>query len=143
MRHASLSLLFALSLLAPLAQADETLPTVVPSASVEPRPVENVAAQELTVLQQRLAESERQRNELAAQLANGTTAERDTALLSRLRQENQRLKLQLKEAQANRSPSLVSDDQMWFAIGGGVALLSLLIGLFARGGQRQRRQWIN
>ncbi|MDU9412912.1 hypothetical protein [Pseudomonas sp. zfem005] len=143
MRHASLSLLFALSLTVALAQAEEALPTVAPNVAVEPRPVENVAAQELAALQQRLAESERQRNELAAQLANGTTAERDTALLARLRQENQRLKLQLKEAQADRSPRLVSDDQMWFAIGGGVALLSLLIGLFARGGRRQPRPWIN
>jgi SH3 domain protein len=60
-----------------------------------------------------------------------------------LRQENQRLKLQLKEAQASPLPRLLTDQQQWFVTGAGVALLALLCGIFASGASRKRRQWLN
>ena len=99
------------------------------------------AGSQITGLQQRLKESERQRGELNKQLqsANG---ERESALTG-LRQENQRLKLQLKETQASPLPRLLTDQQQWFVTGAGVALLALLCGIFASGGRRQRRQWLN
>ncbi|MDB6142312.1 MAG: translation initiation factor 2 [Pseudomonas sp.] len=93
-------------------------------------------------LQQRLKESERQREELSKQLQNADN-ERESAQLIRLRQENQRLKLQLKEAQAVSPQRILTDQQQWFVAGGGVALVALLCGIFASGGRRQRRQWLN
>jgi hypothetical protein len=70
--------------------------------------------------------------------------ERESPVLARLRQENQRLKLQLKEAQASSPlPRLLTDQQQWFVIGAGVALLALLCGIFASGASRKRRQWLN
>lgn len=105
-------------------------------------PLSLSAGSQITELQQRLKESERLREELTQQLQNANS-ERESALLSRLRQENQRLKLQLKEAQASPLPRLLTDQQQWFVIGAGVALLALLCGIFASGGRRQRRQWLN
>ena len=105
-------------------------------------PLSLSAGSQITVLQQRLKESERQREELSQQLQNAD-AERESAQLSHLRQENQRLKLQLKEAQAGAVPHLLTDQQQWFVTGAGVALLALLCGIFASGGRRQRRQWLN
>ncbi len=69
--------------------------------------------------------------------------ERDVALLNRLRQENQRLKLKLKEAQAQRPEQLLSEQQMWFAIGAGTALLAFIVGRLS-GGRRNKRQsqWV-
>jgi hypothetical protein len=140
-----LPLLLTAALLCSLAQAEEPLqsaplaestPTVAPSAA----PPELVA--QLDQLQRQLADSERQRDELNARL-EAASGERENAQLTRLRQENQRLKLQLKAAQASQPPRLLSEQQTWFAVGGGVALLSLVTGLAARGGRRQRRQWIN
>lgn len=145
MRQVPLPLLFAFALSAALAHAEEPVPSAPPLApAVEPAPVVNPLAAELAQLTQRLAESERQREVLAAQLADrGNASEQDGAQLTRLRQENQRLKLQLREAQANRNPPLVSEEQMWFAVGGGACLFSLLAGALLRGGRRQPRQWIN
>jgi seryl-tRNA synthetase len=77
------------------------------------------AGSQITELQQRLKESERQREELSKQLQNADS-ERESAQLARLRQENQRLKLQLKEAQASPLPRLLTDQQQWFVIGAGL-----------------------
>jgi SH3 domain protein len=63
--------------------------------------------------------------------------------MSRLRQENQRLKLQLKESQAASLQGLFTEQQQWFVAGGGVATIALLCGIFATGWRRQRRQWLN
>jgi SH3 domain protein len=105
-------------------------------------PLSLSAGGQIAELQQRLKDSERMREELTQQLQN-TNGERESALVGRLRQENQRLKLQLKEAQANPLPRLLTDQQQWFVVGAGVALLALLCGIFASGGRRQRRQWLN
>mgnify|MGYP003945374857 FL=1 len=106
-------------------------------------PLSLSAGSQITELQQRLKVSEQQREELSKQLQN-TDTERESAQLTRLRQENQRLKLQLKETQAgNPLPRLLTDQQQWFVIGAGVALLALLCGIFASGATRKRRQWLN
>ena len=106
-------------------------------------PLSLSAGSQINELQQRLKESERQREELSKQL-NSADGERESVQLVRLRQENQRLKLQLKEAQASSPlPRLLTDQQQWFVIGAGVALLALLCGIFASGARRKRRQWLN
>lgn len=67
---------------------------------------------------------------------------REGAQVNRLRQENQRLKLQLKSAQAGQPPSLISEQQRWFGLGGLLALAGVVVGrLSARG--RSRKQWLN
>lgn len=103
-------------------------------------PLSLSAGSQITELQQRLKASEQQREALSKQLTDG---ERESAQLSRLRQENQRLKLQLKETLASPLPRLLTDQQQWFVIGAGVALLALLCGIFASGARRARRQWLN
>ncbi|KJK07050.1 translation initiation factor 2 [Pseudomonas alkylphenolica] len=134
MRQGPLSLLLCLLLLTPLAQAEEP--------AVASTPLSLSAGSQITDLQQRLAESERLREALSQQLHNADS-ERESAQLTRLRQENQRLKLALKELQANAPQRLLSDQQQWFVIGGAVALLAALCGIFASGGHRKRRQWLN
>jgi septal ring factor EnvC (AmiA/AmiB activator) len=120
-----------------------TLSIVAPVHGEEATPLSLSAGSQITELQQRLKASEQQREELNKQLQNADS-ERESAQLSRLRQENQRLKLQLKEAQAS-SPMqrLLTDQQQWFVTGAGVALLALLCGIFASGASRKRRQWLN
>ncbi|MFV3410665.1 translation initiation factor 2 (IF-2, GTPase) [Pseudomonas nitroreducens] len=93
-------------------------------------------------LELRLAESERQRAELAAQLANPDNSQ-DEARIARLTQENQRLKLQLREAQANQPPRLLTEQQTWYVSGAGTALLAFVLGMLSRGRRRSRREWIN
>lgn len=106
-------------------------------------PLSLSAGSQINELQQRLKESERQREELSKQLQSAD-GERESPQLARLRQENQRLKLQLREAQAGSStPRLLTDQQQWFVVGAGVALLALLCGIFASGASRKRRQWLN
>ncbi|NWL78664.1 hypothetical protein DM872_17625 [Pseudomonas taiwanensis] len=147
MHVGQLPLLLTAALLCSLAQAEELQPASSEAASAPVVTGAPVAANDALLaqvdqLQRQLAESERLRSELATQ-AEADSNERENAQLARLRQENQRLKLQLKEAQASQAPRLLSEQQTWFAVGGGVALLSLCTGLIARGGRRQRRQWIN
>nr|NLU59784.1 translation initiation factor 2 [Pseudomonas sp. BIGb0427] len=135
MRQGPLSLLLCLLLLTPLAQAEE------PSGSSTPLSLS--AGSQITELQQRLKESERLRETLVQQLHNADS-ERESAQLTRLRQENQKLKLALKELQASAAPpKLITEQQQWFLIGGAVALFAALCGIFASGGHRKRRQWLN
>ncbi|WP_433739337.1 translation initiation factor 2 [Pseudomonas putida] len=124
-----------------------TLSIVAPAhgeeSSASSTPLSLSAGSQINELQQRLKESERQREELSKQLQNAD-GERESPQLARLRQENQRLKLQLRETQAgNSTPRLLTDQQQWFVIGAGVALLALLCGIFASGASRKRRQWLN
>ncbi len=67
----------------------------------------------------------------------------DEAQIVGLRQENQRLKLQLREAQANQPPRLLTEEQTWYVAGAGTALLAFILGALSRGRRRQRREWIN
>jgi len=108
-------------------------------------PLSLSAGSQIAELQQRLKASEQQREELNKQLQN-IAGERESAQLSRLRQENQRLKLQLKETLASSPlplPLPLTDQQQWFVIGAGVALSALLCGIFASGATRKRQQWLN
>ncbi|MHC6226715.1 translation initiation factor 2 [Pseudomonas sp. X10] len=128
MRQGPMSLLLCLLSLSPLTWAEE--------------PLSLSAGAQITELQQRLQESERQREALARQLHNADS-ERESAQLVRLRQENQRLKLAIKEMQASEPQRLLTDQQQWFLIGSAVALFAALCGIFASGGHRRRRQWLN
>jgi molecular chaperone DnaK (HSP70) len=66
------------------------------------------------------------------------------ASLARLRQENQRLKLQLQASQqAPAAPApLLGDDQQWFVTGAAVGVISFILGLLLTRGRR-RREWLN
>ncbi len=119
-----------------LAQAEES------GASPASQPSLSAPVRQGGDLQQGVQGSELKREELQTQLHDGD-AERDSAQLARLRQENQRLKLQLKEALAAEPQRILTEQQQWFVAGGGVALIALLCGFFARGGRKQRRQWLN
>lgn len=121
-------LLLCLLLLSPFAAAQQPL-------SLE-------AGARITELQQRLEDSEKQRAALAQQLQDADSA-RESEQLKRLRQDNQRLVLSIKQMQATTTPFPLTDQQLWFLIGSGVALFSLLCGIFASGGHRRRRQWLN
>ncbi|MGE7956771.1 translation initiation factor 2 [Pseudomonas sp. NPDC089530] len=136
MRQGSLCLLLVMLSIGAPASAEETAETG------HSTPFSLSAGSQISELQQRLKDSERQREELSRQLQSAD-GERESAQLSRLRQENQRLKLQLREAQASGVPRLLTDQQQWFVTGAGVALLALLCGIFASGGHRKRRQWLN
>jgi septal ring factor EnvC (AmiA/AmiB activator) len=105
-------------------------------------PLSLSAGAQITELQQRLKDSERQREELSKQLQSAD-ATRESAQLSRLRQENQRLAQQLKDAQGGGLTRWLTEQQQWFVTGGAVALIALLCGIFASGGHRRRRQWLN
>ncbi|MGE8408445.1 MAG: translation initiation factor 2 [Pseudomonas sp.] len=130
MRQGPLSLLLCLLLLTPFVHAEEATPLSLSAGS------------QITELQQRLKESERQREALTQQLQNSDT-ERESAQLTALRQENQRLKLALKETQASTTSRLLTEQQEWFLIGSSVALVALLCGVFASGSHRRRKQWLN
>ena len=136
MRSGPVCLLVIMMVMGSDALAEET------SAAVEQESSLPHAAGQINDLQQRLNDSERQREELLKQLQSADV-ERNGALISRLRQENQKLKLQLKEAQSVEPQRLLTEQQQWFVAGGGVALIALLCGIFARGGRKQRRQWLN
>lgn len=128
MRQGQMFLLFCLMLLSPFAHAEQPL-------SLE-------AGARLTELQQRLDDSEKQREALTRQLEDNNN-QRESAQLTRLRQDNQRLKLAIQQLQAAAPQQLLTDKQQWFLIGSGVALLSAVCGIFASGGHRRRRQWLN
>lgn len=138
MRTATRAVLIGLSLIALPLQAEVT---TVPITSVVNAEVANLNAQ-LDQLEQRLAESERLRSELNSQLES-SVAIQGNAQVSRLNQDNQRLKMQLKAVQAQPSKRLLSEQQTWLAIGGAIALLSFLFGALARGAGKKRRDWIN
>lgn len=124
MRSIPLSLLVTVMLTCASVQAEEQ-PTE-PSAPAAPL---NTQA-----LEQRLAQSEQLRNEQEASSA---------AQLQRLRQENQRLRMQLKESQAQAQPRLLSEEQTWFAVGAALSLISMVFGALLRGSRKTRREWIN
>ncbi|QLG94644.1 translation initiation factor 2 [Pseudomonas yamanorum] len=140
MRLSQLCLLAVLTIGA-TAHAEET------SNTGSSTPLSLSAGSQITELQQRLKESERLRDELGKQLQSpelkGADATRESAQLNRLRQENQRLAQQLKETQGMVLPRWLTEQQQWFVTGAGVALIALLCGIFASGGHRRRRQWLN
>ncbi|WP_339409910.1 translation initiation factor 2 [Pseudomonas sp. EA_35y_Pfl2_R5] len=133
MRPGPLFLLFTLSSPA-FVQAEESPPQPLAEATS--------AQTHIDELEQRLALSEEQRATLSAELQNSSN-ERDTVQLQRLRQENQRLKLQLKKTQASTPQPLISEQQMWFATGAGAGLLGVIIGALLRSGRRSRSEWLN
>lgn len=135
MRQGLLCLLLIMFSVGTLAQAEDA---PVNDNSV---PLSLSAGTQITDLQQRLKESERLRSELS-QALKSVDAARESKQLSQLRQENQTLKQQLSQAEANPGFNLLTEQQKWFAIGGAVALLALLCGIFATGGRKQRRQWL-
>ncbi len=131
--------------LLPLLLAAALLPLPLHAEEENPAPV--AAAQQsvqarIADLEQRLAASEQQREALGAEL-QASHGERENAQLQRLRQDNQRLKLQLKKTQAATPDRLLSDQQMWFGIGAAAALLGVVLGALLRGNSRTRREWIN
>ncbi|RRW25994.1 hypothetical protein [Stutzerimonas stutzeri] len=125
MRQRPLSLLLALTLLAPALQAEETssVPTLPVDEASEAAPIEA----------QQTATGPR-----AARLASDTTE----ALLLRLREENRRLRMQLQAEQSKVLPALLNEQQQWCAVGGAVGVTSFLLGLLVTRGRR-RRQWLN
>lgn len=100
------------------------------------------AAAQLDALEQRLAVSEAQRNELAGQLQQATQPDAERQL-QRLREENRRLLQDLEKARSEKPQPLLSEQQLWFVIGGGVALVAFFFGSLLRGNRSARRQWTN
>ena len=139
MRLSQLALVVSFSVFAQTSLAEQTPAPVI--TSVVNAEVRAMNAQ-LDQLEQRLAESERLRGELSAQL-EGSQTEQENAQLTRLRQDNQRLKLQLKAAQAQQPERFLGEQQQWFAVGGAVAILGFILGMLARGKRRSRREWAN
>ena len=139
MRLSQLALVVSFSVFAQATLAEQPSTPVI--TSVVNAEVRAMNAQ-LDQLEQRLAESERLRGELSAQL-EGSQAEQENAQLTRLRQDNQRLKLQLKAAQAQQPERFLGEQQQWFAVGGAVAILGFILGMLARGKRRSRREWAN
>lgn len=132
MRQGTFYLLLAVLCAAPALHAEESPLPTAPGVSAPADGAEQIAA-----LQRELTES--QRLLVEAQAASG---ERETAQIGRLRQDNQRLKLQLKQAQAEQPPRLLSEQQLWFAIGAGTALVAFIVGrLSAAGRSRRRSEW--
>ncbi|PIA68236.1 translation initiation factor 2 (IF-2, GTPase) [Pseudomonas sediminis] len=124
MRSIPLSLLVTVMLTCASVQAEEQ--PSEPSAPAAPLDTQ--------ALEQRLAQSEQLRNEQEASSA---------VQLQRLRQENQRLRMQLKESQAQAQPRLLSEEQTWFAAGAALSLISMVFGALLRGSRKTRREWIN
>ena len=130
MRQGLLSLPLVLMLASPLLQAEEAQNEQVP-------------ADRQAELENRLSENLQQRETLSDN-PQVTASVAGQAQLARLRQDNQRLRLQLEELQSRpqSSPQLLNNDQQWFAVGGGVGVLGFLLGVLTTRGRR-RRQWLN
>lgn len=121
-------------LFSPVLQAEQSPPKPLAEATS--------AQAQIDELEQRLALSEEQRESLNAEL-QANNGERESVQLQRLRQENQRLKLQLKKAQTQAPQPLISEQQMWFAVGAGAGLLGVILGSLLRRGRRSRSEWLN
>ena len=138
MRQPTLILLLAVLPLVGSVQAEE------PDSNSQPA---EVASQEATgtsttaELEQQLAAMTRQRDDLASQL-DGSLNEQENAQLLRLRQDNQKLQLQLREALSRQPQNLLGETQVWYLLGGITALLGAAIGALLRG-NRRRREWLN
>jgi len=131
--------LFALLLPCLAVQAEESvsLPLLQTSSGTpQPSTTPNVE------LQQQLKLMQAERDQLQAQLQEQTQLQ-ESAQVSRLRQENQRLKLQLKAALAGQGPRWLSEQQTWFALGGALALIALIIGRLSAGLGKSRKHWLN
>lgn len=138
MRHHALPLLFVLLPALSTAYAEESGITN-PAAMAAPR---HTAEQvRIDQLEQALAGLTRQRDELLSQQENNL-AERESAQMEHLQAENQKLKLQLREALAQQPQSPLTDTQTWYLVGGVTALFGAAVGALLRG-NRRRRQWIN
>lgn len=133
MRPGPLFLLLTLCLPAAVQAEESPTPPLAEATS---------AQSQIDELEERLAFSEAQREALSSELQN-SVGERETVQLQRLRQENQRLKLQLKKTQASTPQPLISEQQTWFAIGAGAGLLGVIIGAVLRRGRRSRSEWLN
>lgn len=133
MRPGPLFLLLTLCLPAAVQAEESPTPPLAEATS---------AQTQIDELEERLAFSEAQREALSSELQN-SVGERETVQLQRLRQENQRLKLQLKKTQASAPQPLISEQQTWFAIGAGAGLLGVIIGALLRRGRRSRSEWLN
>lgn len=131
MRPGPVLLLLTLSLAA-AAQAEESPPQSLATAS-------STQAQAATLEQRPALGAEPSLNP-EPQVNDG---ERESVQLQRLRQENQRLKLQLKKALAQAPRPLLSEQQLWFAIGSAAGLLGVMVGALLRGNRRSRREWLN
>ncbi len=129
MRQGLLSLPLVLMLASPLLKAEEAPIVQAPDRQAE--------------LENRLSENLQQRETLKEN-PEVTASAAGQAQLARLRQENQRLRLQLEELQSRpqAEPQLLNDQQQWFAVGGGVGVLGFLLGVLTTRGRR-RRQWLN
>ena len=134
MRPGPWSFLFALLLLPLALHAEQNPPAPSTATTAEHAQID--------ALKQRLAISEQQREALGAEL-QASGGERESAPLQRLRQENQHLKLQLKKTQTAAPQPLLGDQQQWFVVGAGAALLGVILGALLRGKRRSRREWIN
>jgi hypothetical protein len=127
MRQGPLSLLLILCFSTPLLQADQT-----PIEPIQERQAE---------LEQRLSDNQDQRDAIKED-PEAVASAAGQAQLARLRQENQRLRVQLEQEQSKAQPQLLNDQQQWFAVGGGVGVLGFLLGVLTTRGRR-RRQWLN
>lgn len=129
MRKGSLILLFATTLAASVLHAEELPPDAA------------TTGQE-AALQQRLQDNQERRQALNARIEEDRATAAERAQLAQLREENQRLRLQLQQEQAKPEPLWLGEDQQWFAVGGGVGVLGFLLGVLTTRGRR-RRQWLN
>lgn len=136
MRQGPLYLLLTALSVTPAVHAEQSQPLALNPVPAATAPASDSAAQ-IAALQQQLADSESQREALQA-----TAGERDSAQISRLRQDNQRLKLQLKQAQAQEPQRLLSEQQLWYLIGAGTALIAFVVGRLSGGRNKRRSEWV-